>query len=211
MRKTGVNQWVFFSELPLAALKRAVLRFILFDVEGMKCLPRDLGSDVDKGPRLDGLKRLRGQIKASHVDWALVTAVLLDDRLELGGWPKLVFLAFECHQAGTLICALAGAAKPSRPAKMNLVVMYRTFRFRHCLFNVMGCVHHQRNVRNPPHIAGTPLIARAHRLKADRQLPGTMRTTGMRPCVDGPPLASLNICLALLVGAAMCPTCWCGT
>ena len=33
---------------------------------------------------------------------------------------------------------------------------------------------------------------------------------GLDPCVDGPPLASTSIRLALLVGAAMCPTCWCG-
>ncbi|MEO9130829.1 MAG: hypothetical protein ABI240_06435, partial [Sphingomonas sp.] len=33
---------------------------------------------------------------------------------------------------------------------------------------------------------------------------------GSRPCVDGSPLASLNIRLAVLVGAAMCPTCCCG-
>jgi hypothetical protein len=44
------------------------------------------------------------------------------------------------------------------------------------------------------------------RFPAEQKLP-----VSKRPCVDGPPLASGFVSFALLVGAAMCPTCLCGT
>jgi hypothetical protein len=48
-------------------------------------------------------------------------------------------------------------------------------------------------------------------IDAAQRVPTKASVRTAAPCVDGPPLASGILSVELLVGAAMCPTCWCGT
>ena len=73
--------------------------------------------------------------------------------------------------------------------------------------SAMAAIHQQ----SPP--LGWLLLVRFRALGREKRTLGELcsRKTASDPCVDGPPLASGVVSIALLVGAAMCPTCWCGS